>query len=218
MGDDGRQRREPSYIGPMGRLWDRIESERPAGYWEDNFVRGRGRVRKILLSWMAPFPQRLFLDAGCGRGRMARDLAKLGARVVAVDLLPRFRDGNRPSSEGPFFVRGDFRQLFTHESGTKFDAILLQEVFEDYPPAEQDRLLSWLGNCCADRVYLVCRVPGGAERWIKGLLPEGLSMSVDPVSLLRRVHLYTPFRLARQRQVQLRNYKAQVAELKQAPP
>jgi SAM-dependent methyltransferase len=37
---------------------------------------------------LVPEPGRLTLDVGCGEGRVARDLAALGHRVVATDLAP----------------------------------------------------------------------------------------------------------------------------------
>lgn len=43
--------------------------------------------RKDFLA-IVPYPGRLTLDAGCGEGRLARDLAALGHRVIALDRSP----------------------------------------------------------------------------------------------------------------------------------
>ena len=50
---------------------------------------GRDTMRKTLLSWLpADLTGARVLDAGCGTGMLAVDLAQRGARVVAADLSP----------------------------------------------------------------------------------------------------------------------------------
>ncbi|MGD9522243.1 MAG: magnesium protoporphyrin IX methyltransferase [Gemmatimonadales bacterium] len=48
---------------------------------------GRERVRATLAGWLpADLTGRRILDAGCGTGQLAADLAQRGAEVVAIDL------------------------------------------------------------------------------------------------------------------------------------
>jgi 2-polyprenyl-3-methyl-5-hydroxy-6-metoxy-1,4-benzoquinol methylase len=44
--------------------------------------------RDLFLDAIVPGPGQWTLDVGCGEGRVARDLARLGHRVVAVDASP----------------------------------------------------------------------------------------------------------------------------------
>ena len=215
MSKNSRGKLKQIYHGPAGRVWDRIEEERPQNYWERNVVLGRRRVRRLLLSWMAPTEDHFFLDAGCGHGQMALALACRGANAVAADLLYRFPAKARPWPAGPApcFVLGDFCQIFSARQRATFDAIVMQEVLEDFPPDERLRLLEWMGGSPTNRVYLVFRISGKADWWLKTLMPEGLSETIDSVSLLRWIHLNTPFHLTRQQGVYLRNYRVQVVEL-----
>ena len=203
----------PIYQGSAGRAWDRIERGQPRSYWEEHFVLGRRKVTRLLLSWMDPVAKRHFLDAGCGWGETARALAKLGSEVTAVDLLPRFltEAASLPADASPDFVRGDFCEIFSPRAAA-FDAVLLREVLEDYPHKERLQVLAWLGESPTAQVYLVFRIRGRAHWWRKHFLPEGLSETIDPVALLRWIHLHTPLRLARQKKIHLRTYGVQVAE------
>lgn len=215
MGSRRRENLTRIYCGLAGKIWDRIETECPKTYWEENFVLGRRRVRKFLLSWMAPFATRCFLDAGCGKGKMAFTLAQEGSTVTAVDLLPRFRTeaATRLTHTLPKFVVGDFCEIFSTLQEKLFHAIVMQEVLEDHPPEERVQVLKWLAESPIPRVYLVFRTKGKADWWLKKILPQGLSETIDPVGLLRWIHLKTPFRLTRQEQVYQRTYRAQVVEL-----
>lgn len=91
---------------PHRTLWDRLEAERPATYFEENIALGRRREAAVLRRWLGDALHGLtadaeppaggdltglrVLDAGCGRGRFALELARAGARVTAVDQVFRF--------------------------------------------------------------------------------------------------------------------------------
>lgn len=61
---------------------------------------------------LVPDPGRLTVDLGCGEGRVTRDLAALGHRVVGVDASPAMSHAatHHPESAGPAVV-GDAAQL-----------------------------------------------------------------------------------------------------------
>jgi magnesium-protoporphyrin O-methyltransferase len=70
--------------------WARLTSDEPVSGIRATVRAGREAMRARLLAWL---PQdltgRRVLDAGCGTGALAAELARRGARVVAVDLSPR---------------------------------------------------------------------------------------------------------------------------------
>jgi magnesium-protoporphyrin O-methyltransferase len=69
--------------------WSRLTSDAPLGRIRATVREGRERMRGTLLSWL---PQDLhgarLLDAGCGTGALAVEVAARGASVLAIDLSP----------------------------------------------------------------------------------------------------------------------------------
>ncbi len=69
--------------------WAKLTSDAPVSGIRKTVRAGRDRMRQTLLDWL---PQdlvgRRILDAGCGTGALAVELAKRGAQVVAIDLSP----------------------------------------------------------------------------------------------------------------------------------
>jgi magnesium-protoporphyrin O-methyltransferase len=69
--------------------WARLTSNEPVGRIRATVRAGRERMRATLLSYL---PEDLtgqrVLDAGCGTGALALELARRGADVVATDLSP----------------------------------------------------------------------------------------------------------------------------------
>jgi magnesium-protoporphyrin O-methyltransferase len=67
--------------------WARLTSNEPVSGIRATVRAGRDRMRATLLSWLpADLTGRRILDAGCGSGALAQDLARRGAHVVAIDL------------------------------------------------------------------------------------------------------------------------------------
>lgn len=95
----------------MRDAWDRhaaewIEWARAPGhdsYW---------RFHRDAFLPLVPPPGRLTVDAGCGEGRLARDLAAAGHRVVSVDASARMAAAaaGHPAAGGPVVV-GDLASL-----------------------------------------------------------------------------------------------------------
>jgi magnesium-protoporphyrin O-methyltransferase len=69
--------------------WTRLTSDAPVSGIRATVRAGRDRMRAMLLSYL---PDDLrgarILDAGCGTGALAVEVAKRGADVVAIDLSP----------------------------------------------------------------------------------------------------------------------------------
>lgn len=69
--------------------WDKLTSDAPVSGIRKTVRAGRERMRETLLSWLPEDLQgRRILDAGCGTGTLAVELARRGAHVVAIDLSP----------------------------------------------------------------------------------------------------------------------------------
>jgi SAM-dependent methyltransferase len=206
---------EARYRGEVGRRWRRIGIGRPQGYWEENAVAGRQRATERILAWMEPLEGRRILDAGCGGGDLARRMADAGAAVTAIDLVapPPGPELDRADAGNPLFLTGDFQQFLKSGQADGVDTIVLSHVLEDYTADEHRDLLRATGDSGALRVYLIFLIPGTGSQLLGPLLPEGLGDAVDPIPLLRWVHLNTPFRQTRQDRVGIRNYRAQVTEL-----
>jgi SAM-dependent methyltransferase len=196
------------YAGEPGRAWNRIERERPSTYWEENVIGGRRLARRTIVHWLEPLTRQTVLDAGCGAGGLAAHLASLGARVIGVDLLARFRPAQKV--KGLRFVLGDLRQPCVRP-GVLTTAIL-HEVLEDYPAEERVALVKAVAAWGAPRLILVTRVQSTWGDWADRLSARGGRTPVDTVSLFRGIHLETPYFLTRRETVKRRNHAAEVAE------
>jgi magnesium-protoporphyrin O-methyltransferase len=76
--------------------WKTLTSDAPVSRIRATVRAGRDQMRATLLRWMAPDLHGVrILDAGCGTGTLAIDLAKRGAEVVAIDLSPTLVDHAR---------------------------------------------------------------------------------------------------------------------------
>jgi len=71
------------------KSWETLTSDAPVSGIRATVRAGRDRMRSLMLSWL---PTNLsgarILDAGCGTGAAAIELARRGAKVVAIDLSP----------------------------------------------------------------------------------------------------------------------------------
>jgi len=109
---------------------------------------GRNRMRQTLLEWL---PEDLsgqrVLDAGCGTGASAFELARRGAAVVAVDLSPRLIEvaGERTPSDLESVI--DFRvgDMLDPALG-RFDAVLAMDSLVHYRPKDIVHVLAALGE------------------------------------------------------------------------
>lgn len=84
-----RDRVEHYFDRSATKVWERLTSDAPVSVIRATVRAGRDRMRDLML---AQLPDDLrgarVLDAGCGTGAMAVELAQRGADVVAVDISP----------------------------------------------------------------------------------------------------------------------------------
>lgn len=109
---------------------------------------GRNRMRQTLIDWL---PQdlsgRRVLDAGCGTGASAVELARRGAQVVAVDLSPSLirLAGERMPAGLAGSIDFQVGDMLDPALG-RFDAILAMDSLIHYRPEDIVRVLACLGE------------------------------------------------------------------------
>ena len=69
--------------------WAKLTSDAPVSRIRATVRAGRERMRETLLDWLpADLSGARVLDAGCGTGALAIELARRGAHVLGIDLSP----------------------------------------------------------------------------------------------------------------------------------
>lgn len=180
--------------------WSRLTSDAPVGRIRATVRAGRDGMRSKLLDWL---PQDLrgarVLDAGCGAGQLAIELARRGASVLAVDLSPTLIGlaGERTPADLP--GRIDFRvgDMLDPAYG-EFDHVVAMDSLVHYHAADTVRVIA--GLAARTRVSMLFtfapRTPAlAAMHAVGGLLPRGQrAPSIVPVaeSTLRRLLQQNP--------------------------
>jgi magnesium-protoporphyrin O-methyltransferase len=127
--------------------WQRLTSDAPVSGIRATVRAGRDRMRATLLGWLPlDLHGRRILDAGCGTGAMAVELARRGAQVVAIDLSPtlvstaRERWASEPFSGAIAFRSGDMLD----PSLGRFDHVVGMDSLIHYTAPDVVRALSGL--------------------------------------------------------------------------
>ena len=123
--------------------------------YEAFFQEGRGVCGEPTKAFTAFFdqlgePPLDILDLGCGQGRDALVLARMGHQVLGVDLVPTgvqqmVEDGE---AEG-LSIRGAVADVTVYEPGELFDAVIIDRVLHMLRPMEQrievfEKALGWV--------------------------------------------------------------------------
>lgn len=115
--------------------WETLTSDAPVSGVRATVRAGRDRMRGLLLSWL---PTNLngarILDAGCGTGAAAIELARRGAEVIAIDLSPTLVDVARNrASQSNLCGSIDFRAGDMLDAGLgEFDHVLAMDSLIHY--------------------------------------------------------------------------------------
>jgi magnesium-protoporphyrin O-methyltransferase len=138
--------------------WARLTSDAPVSRIRETVRAGRDRMRDTLLSWLrADMSGTRVLDAGCGTGALAVELARRGATVLAIDLSPQLVDVARLRAaelraKAPW--RGHIE--FTHgdmgdEALGAFDHVVAMDSLIHYRTADAVKVLATLAPRVAGR-------------------------------------------------------------------
>lgn len=105
-----RERLETYFDRTAARTWEALTSDEPVSRIRQTVREGRDSMRAELLSIL---PDDLtgarVLDAGCGAGQMAVELAQRGAQVVAIDISPSLLGVARNRTPSDLISRIDYR-------------------------------------------------------------------------------------------------------------
>ena len=135
------------------RAWEQLTSDAPVSRVRATVRAGRDRMRQTLLDWLpADLSGRRVLDAGCGTGSFALELARRGAQVLAIDLSPSQVDVARRRIEalGETFPAGggiDFRSGDMSDRALgRFDHVVSMDSLIHYSADDALRVLHGWGE------------------------------------------------------------------------
>ena len=133
-----RARVETYFDQTATKVWERLTSDAPVSGIRATVRAGRDRMRGLML---AQLPLDLtgmrILDAGCGTGAMAVELAGRGAEVLAVDISPALIDIAKKRAPANLAAQIDFRSgdMMNADFGM-FDHMLAMDSMIYYSAAD----------------------------------------------------------------------------------
>ncbi|WP_300063297.1 magnesium protoporphyrin IX methyltransferase [uncultured Roseobacter sp.] len=91
--DATRDRVETYFDKTATQTWERLTSDAPVSKIRETVRQGRDQMRALMLNRLpVDLSGQRVLDAGCGTGQMATELAARGAEVLGVDVSPQLID------------------------------------------------------------------------------------------------------------------------------
>ncbi|TDL78229.1 magnesium protoporphyrin IX methyltransferase [Palleronia sediminis] len=167
-----RDRVEAYFDGTATRAWTDLTGEARVSRIRETVRAGRDRMRAMMLSRL---PEDLaaarVLDAGCGTGAMAAELAARGADVVAVDVSPKLLEVAEARLDRGLrgqvrFLAGD---MLAPDLG-RFDAVIAMDSLLYYTREEVAAAVDGLSARCAGPVVFTAapRTPLLMAMWGMG--------------------------------------------------
>ncbi|MGY6536082.1 MAG: magnesium protoporphyrin IX methyltransferase [Pararhodobacter sp.] len=159
------------FDGTATRVWERLTSDAPVSRIRQTVREGRDAMRAQML---ARLPDDLsgarVLDAGCGTGAMATELAARGAEVLAVDISPKLVDIARARLPEGLTGRVDFRAGDMLDAGLgRFDAVMAMDSLIYYTRPDLEAALQGLSARASQIVFTVApRTPLLMAMWHAG--------------------------------------------------
>jgi len=179
------------------RAWERLTSDAPVSRIRASVRAGRDRMRQAMLDLLpVQLAGRRILDAGCGTGALAQELAGRGAQVLAIDLSPtlvelaRQRTGAAASAGAASieFRTGDMSDPALGE----FDHVVAMDSLIHYEAGDIVRVLATLAQRTRRSMLFTFapRTPALAMLHTIGrVFPRGnRAPSIAPVAEYRLLH------------------------------
>jgi magnesium-protoporphyrin O-methyltransferase len=169
--------------------WQRFATNEPLGRIRTTVRAGRERMRAAMLSML---PDNLhgwrILDAGCGTGAMAVELARRGADVTGIDLSPSiisYATAHLPRIDGPGRIRLTSGDMLSPELG-EFDAVVAMDSLIHYRPNDAVAALASLASRTSRKIVFTFpprTLALSAMHAVGRLFPRGdRAPSIEPVS------------------------------------
>jgi len=110
-------------MNPLGSHWfEQMATHMGSAYLRYSFTKGTSQEVAFIIERLGLRPGMRILDVGCGPGRHAYELARLGFHVHGIDISDAFIDiANKDAPHGATFERMDARQL---SFSSEFDAAI----------------------------------------------------------------------------------------------
>ena len=152
-----RDRVETYFDRTATAVWDRLTSDAPVSRIRETVRAGRDTMRALMLGRL---PEDLrgarVLDAGCGTGVMAVELAARGAEVVGVDISPQLVDIARRRLPEELGGRVSFRAGDMLDAGLgRFDHVVAMDSLIYYDQPDLVRALDRLATAAPQVVFTV---------------------------------------------------------------
>ncbi len=143
-----RARLEHYFDRTASQTWERLTSDAPVSRIRQTVREGRDAMRAAML---ARLPDDLrgarVLDAGCGAGQMAVELAARGAEVVAVDISESLLEVARRRTPATLVSQINFRAGDMLDGGHgSFDYVIAMDSLIHYRAADIGAALSSLAG------------------------------------------------------------------------
>lgn len=213
--------------------WARLTSDAPVSRIRATVRAGRDEMRATLLASLpADLTGRRILDAGCGTGALAREAARRGAHVVAIDiagsLVSVARDRSADAATSPEFDTGKGTVEFLvgdmlDPALGQFDHVVAMDSLIHYRTPDMVGMISALAARTQHSIHFTF-APGTpllmTMRSVGRLFPRGdRAPAIEPVAnaVLRKALSNEPqlkdWQLGRNQRVDRGFYKSEAMEL-----
>jgi magnesium-protoporphyrin O-methyltransferase len=170
------------------KTWERLTSDAPVSRIRQTVRAGRDRMRiKLLYHLPHQLEGRRILDAGCGAGQMAIELAQRGADVVAVDISTSLLGVAQQRTPAELAHRIDYRTGdMLDETLGSFDHVIAMDSLIHYTTSDIVRALTGLARRTRQSIHFTVapRTPLLSVMHMAGkLFPRGdRSPAIQPTS------------------------------------
>lgn len=168
-----RQRLETYFDRTASETWARLTSDAPVSRIRQTVREGRDAMRAAMLGAL---PEDLrgarILDAGCGAGQMAIELAERGADVVAVDISPSLIEVARARTPAGLAEYIEYRAGDMLADHGHFDHVVAMDSLIHYDAPDIAAALGRLSDRTAGNIVFTVapKTPALTAMWWAGKL------------------------------------------------